>query len=514
MNKYAGDFVGRERELAALVSALDSALAGQGRLVMLVGEPGIGKTRTAQELASIGEQRGANVLWGRCYEREGAPPYWPWLQILRAFVQQTDAGTLQSQMADGAADIAEVLPELGRKLPNLQPPPQLGPEQARFRLFDSITAFFKRTSEKRPVVLVLDDLHWADASSLRLLEFFAQELSETRLLVVGTYRDIDVSRGHPLYHVLGALGRLQCFRRVLFRGLSEEEVGQVIELAGGVKPSRQLVAKIHQETEGNPLFVGEVVRLLAQEGRLESVEDSRFIGGEWDFRLPEGVREVIGRRLDALSADCNEALRVASVIGRDFSLDQLARLVDASEDSLLASLEEAIAARIIEELPRSMGRYQFSHALIRQTLESELTTTRRVRLHARILDALEELGAHAAELARHAVEAEAVIGPGKLVRYSATAGEQALAAFAWEDARLHFERALAGKEGQPMDAETAAIVSVLGRSLAALNQHEQAAANLKRAFAYYAEVGDVARAVATVDYPHNIWLNFLMKDTL
>jgi tetratricopeptide (TPR) repeat protein len=210
---------------------------------------------------------------------------------------------------------------------------------------------------------------------------------------------------------------------------------------------------------------------------------------------------------------------VASIIGREFSVQQLERLADVSGEKLLDALEEAVGARVIEELPRSVRRYQFSHALIRQTLESELTTTRRVRLHARIVEAFEELyagelEAHADELARHAVEAEALIGPGKLVRYSREAGEQALAAYAWEDAQAHFQRALGGKEGQGMDAETAAIVSGLGRSLAALGQNEQAAVNLKRAFAYYAEVGDVARAVATVDYPHNIWLFTLMEDTL
>ncbi|MGH2544143.1 MAG: ATP-binding protein, partial [Ardenticatenaceae bacterium] len=375
------DFVGRQRELATLVAALDDALAGRPRLLMLVGEPGIGKTRTAQELASIAGECGANVLWGRCHEGEGAPPYWPWLQVLRAIVHQTDADTLQSQMADGAADIAEILPDLGRKLPDLKPPPQLEPEQAKFRLFDSITAFFKRASEEQPLILILDNLHRADASSLRLLEFFAQELSEARLLVLGTYRDVDVSRGHPLYRALGELARLQNFQRVLLRGLSEDEVSGVIEVTGGVRPTARLVARVYRETEGNPLFVGEIVRLLAQEGRLENGDVD-----EQDFRLPEGVREVIGRRLDALSADCNEALRVASVIGREFSIGQLERIVDGvSEDTLLNALDEAVGVRIIEEMPRSVGRYQFSHALIRQTLEAELTTTRRVRLHARIV---------------------------------------------------------------------------------------------------------------------------------
>ncbi|MCI0437907.1 MAG: AAA family ATPase, partial [Chloroflexi bacterium] len=217
--------------------------------------------------------------------------------------------------------------------------------------FDSITTFLKRASHGQPLVIVLDNLHWADASSLRLLEFFAQELSVARLLLIGTYRDVDVSRGHPLYSVLGELARVRGFQRVLLRGLSEDEVSGVIEVVGGVSPTANLAALVYRETEGNPLFVGEIARLLSQEGKLESGDVD-----ERDFRLPEGVREVIGRRLDRLSAECNEVLRVASVIGREFSIQQLERLIDGmSEDRLLNVLDEALMARIIEEIPRSVG---------------------------------------------------------------------------------------------------------------------------------------------------------------
>ncbi len=177
-------FVGREREMGELNKALDEALSGQGRLVMLVGEPGIGKTRTAQELASRAEAQGAQVLWGRCYEGEGAPPYWPWVQTLRVWVERSNADTLQSQMRASAANIAEIVPELRDKLPDLNPPPALEPESARFRLFDSIATFFKNASRSNPIVLVLDDLHWADRSSLLLLEFVAQEIANSSLFGV------------------------------------------------------------------------------------------------------------------------------------------------------------------------------------------------------------------------------------------------------------------------------------------------------------------------------------------
>ncbi len=201
------DFVGREREIGELSAALDDALSGQGQLMMLAGEPGIGKTRTAQELAAIAEQRGAQVLWGRCHEGDGAPPYWPWIQAIRAYAGSREPKRLLSEMGPGAAAIAEIVSAVGEKLPDLGPAPVLEPEQARFRLFDSITTFLKTASQNQPMVLVLDNLHWADRPSLLLLEFMAPELARSHLMVLGTYRDVELARGHPLSQTLGELTR-------------------------------------------------------------------------------------------------------------------------------------------------------------------------------------------------------------------------------------------------------------------------------------------------------------------
>ncbi len=232
-SELSGDFVGRRREMGELVSALRDAFSGRGRLVMLVGEPGIGKTRTAREIASLAELEGAEVLWGDCYEGEGAPPYWPWLQTLRGHIRRSDADNLRSLMGVGAADIAEMVPELRDKLPDLKPPPALEPEAARFRLFDSIATFLKDASQKQPIILVLDDLHWADRSSLLLLEFVAHEIADSRLLLIGTYRDMEITRRHPLSQSLGTLIREQVFRSVELRGLNQQEVGQLAEASGG-----------------------------------------------------------------------------------------------------------------------------------------------------------------------------------------------------------------------------------------------------------------------------------------
>ena len=195
-------FVGRQREMAELRAALDAAMSGHGRMVMLVGEPGIGKTRTAQELAALAEERGAQVFWGRCHEEQGAPPYWPWVQPIRTYVQQAGAEQLAAEMGPGAADIAEIIPDVRGKLPDLETPRALEPGPARFRLFDSITTFLKNVAQRQPLMLVLDDLHWADRSSLLLLEFLAQEMGNSPLWLIGAHRDVELSRAHPLIPTL------------------------------------------------------------------------------------------------------------------------------------------------------------------------------------------------------------------------------------------------------------------------------------------------------------------------
>ncbi len=340
-------------------------MSGRGRLVTLVGEPGIGKTRTAQELATYAGLRSAQVLWGRCYEAQGVPPFWPWVQAIRSYVLEREPEELHSEMGVGAADIAEIVSDVRERLPGLHAPPALEPDQARFRLFDSIATFLKRAGGRQPLVLMLEDLHWADRPSLLLLEFIAKELAGARLLVIGTYRNVDLNRQHPLSETLGELTRERLFQRVLLlRGLSQQEVERFIEVTSGISPPKGLVEAVYRQTEGNPLFVTEVVRLLVQEGAFKAVRGDSVegrgstgsprgaISDTWTVSIPEGVREVIGRRLNRLSERCNQTLTIASVIGREFNLEQLKPLIeDMTEDRLLEVLEEGLGSRVIEELP-------------------------------------------------------------------------------------------------------------------------------------------------------------------
>ena len=472
-------------------------------MVMLVGEPGIGKTRTAQELTSYAESQGARVLWGRCYEEEGAPPYWPWIQSIGSFINEQDPDQLSSAMEPGASHIAEMLPSLREKLPELTDSTQLEPEPARFRLFDSVTNFLKNASQTQPLVLVLDDLHWGDHASLLLLEFLARGMAASNLLLVGTYRDVEVSRQHPLSQTLGSLMREQLFRRIQLGGLTQQEVSEFAELSAGVALPDNALDLVHRRTEGNPLFVNEIVRLLSQ----GDVTTDRG----WAATVPEGIRDAIGRRLNRLSSECNRVLTTAAVVGRQFDLALLEVLSsDFSEEQLLEMLDEALNAGVLEEVRMGAGRFQFQHALIQETLVSELSAARQVRLHARIGEALEQLytaevETHAAELAYHFAEAEPVLGAEKLVRYSLAAGEQALAAYAWEEASSLFQRALDAKQGQAMDHESAALLFGLGRSQTVMLDNQtrnEAYSSMKSAFDFYIDVGNVEQAVAIATHQH------------
>jgi len=496
-----GVFVGREKEMDELRAGLEDALSGKGRLLMLVGEPGIGKTRTSEELATYAGLRNTQVLWGKCYEGEGAPAYWPWVQLIRSYVHDREPKDLMSEMGPGAADIAQVVSEVKERLPGLPEPPALEPEQARFRLFDSITTFLKNASKGQPIVLVLDDLHWADKPSLLLLQFLARELRGARLMVLATYRDVELRRGHPLADALGELAREGLSQRILLRGLTDRDVARFIEITAGITPPEALVTAVYRETEGNPFFVNEIVRLLVADGRLERPEEVK----SWSVTIPQGVREVVGRRLDHLSEECNGVLTVASVIGREFELATLERVSDLSGDRLLEVLEEAVGARVVAEVPRAVGRYSFTHALIRETLYEELGTTRRVRLHRQIGEALEGLHSanlepHLAELAHHFSESAQGGDVDKAIAYATRAGERATSLTAYEDAAAHFESALQALDvkDKPDELQRCELLLVIGEAQNRAGDRDRAKANFMRAANIARRLSDSQRLAGAV----------------
>jgi DNA-binding SARP family transcriptional activator len=423
--------VGRERELADLLAGLEDAVAGRGRLFLLAGEPGIGKSRLADELIARAKARGVRVLAGRCWEAGGAPVYWPWLQSLRAYIREVGGDTLRSQLGSGAPDLAQLLPELCELYPDLSKPPALEPENARFRLFEAATSFLKNVAQHRPLLLVLDDLHEADEPSLLLLQFLARELDQSRLLVLGAYRDVDPTIREALSTSLAELVREPVTRTLSLGGLGENDVARLIELTTAHKPAAGVVRTVHAGTEGNPLFVGEMARVLDAEGRLDEPSPR--------LALPQSLKEVIARRLRRPSAECRRVLSLASVLGREFDLEVLARAGGMEHSALFDLLDEALAERLVSDVPGGRGRLRFAHALFRDSLYDELPAARRRQLHREVGEALEQLSAgdgdsHLAELAHHFCEAVPSGDPRRAVDYARRAGDHAASLPAPEEA--------------------------------------------------------------------------------
>jgi DNA-binding SARP family transcriptional activator len=436
-------FVGREAELRDLEVALEAALLGRGSAFLVGGEPGIGKSRLVDELSERARALDTNVLWGRCWEAGGAPAYWPWVQALRAHVRAFDRNRVGVELAGQAPEIVHLLPELRELLPDLPQLDSPDSESARFRLFDATASFVRRATERRPLVIALEDLHAADTPSLLLLQFMAGEIASSRLLIIGTFRDIELGPRHPLSSVLVELGRQPATRILLLRGFGETDVATLIESIAGISPSRRVAAAIQTGTGGNPLFVGELVRLLLAEGRLEEPIDESGVR----LAIPRGVREVIARRLDRVSGDSRETLAVASVLGREFAVEALAHVGKRSPEEVLGLLDEAIGEGIVAEVPGAAYRMRFSHVLLRDALYEELGPSRRTQLHRQIGDTLEDRYAddpdpHLAELAHHYWEAGPSGDPRKAYDYARRAGERATRLLGHEEAARLFELAL------------------------------------------------------------------------
>lgn len=490
-NPDTSPFVGRAAEKAALTVALDRSFAGHGQVVMLAGEPGIGKTRTSLELAASARERGALVISGRCIETRGAPPYWPWIQAIRTYVAVTPPDRLQSEMGSVAPDIAQIVPELSERIPDLHTAPiPDDPEHARFRLFDSITAALKNISFTQQLVVVIDDLHWADRSSLLLLEFLAREMADVRLLVLGTYRDSEIPNGHELSTTLGEIAREPLFQQLHLDGLRESDVQSFMQSASRFEPTVELVEAVYSRTEGNPFFMTEVVRLLD----LEDETSPPPVSG-----LPDSVRLAIGRRMTRLSPETQQVLTVASVLGREFELGQLEHLRESKDgDGIPGAVDEAISAHMIEEIPGTAGRYQFAHVLIQDSLVREFSGVRRTELHARIGDVLEEsygsnAEAHSGELAYHFLRGNV---PEKAAEYALKAGDRASAVYAWEQAIGQYETAVELLERLEANPRQQAEILERLAYAAGTSTGKDFLPPLQKALSHYEVLGDQVKAGA------------------
>ncbi|HKN90340.1 MAG TPA: AAA family ATPase, partial [Acidimicrobiia bacterium] len=375
--------IGRQTETARLLERMEQAAAGRGGLVMLAGEQGIGKTRLADEIATRAEREGFSVLWGRCHEGEWPPPYGPFIEALDAHVGLLDQAELRRDLGDAAGVVAQLVPAVRHLLPDVGSAP-VPPEEERHRIFDGVGRFLAARSRQVPILFLLDDLHWADRSSVALLRHLARQVGPERLLLVGTYRDVDLDRAHPLTDALAAWPREPGYEHVRIASLDGEEVAAFLGAAGDQEIDLTAGAAWARETGGNPFFLLELLRHLHEEGKL-----SRGLDGRWttaaplrDLALPVAARDVALRRLARLPEDANRLLVVAAAFEGAFRFEVVTALAGLSEDTGLDALEEAVGAGLLEPSGDS-ETYAFTHAVIRHALYDGLVPSRRSRLHRR-----------------------------------------------------------------------------------------------------------------------------------
>jgi class 3 adenylate cyclase/tetratricopeptide (TPR) repeat protein len=490
-------FVGREGEKQELRRYAKTAVDGQGTMVLIGGEAGVGKSRLVEEIASEARSLGMLALLGRCYEMTGAPPYIPFVEMLESAGRLTSPEALRAALGDSAPEVAKLVPELRRMLPDIQLPPELPPEQERRYAFNGVRDFLTRAGRVQPLLLIIEDLHWADDSSIVLLLHIAQQLSDMPVLILATYRDLEVSPGSPLSRAFEELTRQRLARSLAVKRLPEPAVAAMLRTLGGREPPKTLTDVIFAETEGNPFFVEEVLKHLAEEGRL--FDDN----GQWRSELsvgeadvPETLRLVIGRRLDRLGENVRRVLTGAAVIGRSFSFELLTALSELDADALLDAIDEAERAQLLISMSDgAQVTFRFSHELIRQTLLSSVSAARRQRLHLRAAEEIEQAHTfarqeHAPDVAYHLAEAGATADPVKTAHYLTLAGDRALSSAAYEDALRNYEDALSSQPGGERRTH-ADLLYKRGFALRSLGRWEEALAGWRQAVAAYQSVGDI-----------------------
>jgi DNA-binding SARP family transcriptional activator len=429
------EFVGRAPELALLLSCVRRGR----RLALISGDPGAGKTRLMFELSRAAAVEGVSVLFGRC-QREPLAPYEPFVQALREHVASVGAAAVAPLAGE---DLARLLPELRVAPP--RPPAGEVAEAARLRLFEGVRATLEHAARRQPVLLVLDDLHWADSSTVLLLAHLVRAQISGALTIVAAYRPGEFGGDQSLDGTLAELEREREVSTVELGALDGAATASIIEGLIQAEPDRSLVERVQQQTLGNAFFVEQLARHLRDTGALtdregRAVLDSPFVGA------PAGVRSLVRDRVQRLGDAAGAALELAAVLGPEFSLALLRRTSEIEQGRLLEGLEAAESAGLIVAVSAQPGRWMFKHALVRDALYEQLMDLRRGRLHSRIADALEQVGGEPAELAHHAFAARGVDGPERAIRTSRVAAEEALSGLAYEEAAGHWQRALQSLE--------------------------------------------------------------------
>ncbi len=487
--------VAREKELGVALGALEAVAGGTGRLVLLAGEPGIGKTRLAQEASVYAREKGFRVAAGRCYEAQGGVPFYPFLEALSRLYEAAPP--------EVRAGVPERWPYLVRLFPDHFPardaPPSESPEESQL-LLRAVAGFVREVAASGPVALLLDDLHWADGASVDLLAHLARHMRGERVLILGTYRDAEAGQGHPLRRAVQELRRERLVEEVPVRNLRSEEVSALVSnRLDGAEVSEEFAGLMYGHTRGNPFFTVEALRALIERGDLTRWE-GRWVRREIEaIEVPESVSEAISERTSRLGPEARSVLEEASVFGLVFAFEDLRAVSGRDEREAEVALEEALAAGLLQV---ENDRYVFNHPLTRQTLYARLSPARRKRLHRAAGEALERLGERArerraAEVARHFSEGGE---PGRAAAYALLAGAEAEAVFALAEAESAYREALWLAEAAEDGAATVEALKRLGIVLTLVARCDEALAGLERAAALAVEAGDRENEVQVAAY--------------
>ena len=456
-------FVGRETERSTLRRLLERVIGGEGGVAMIGGALGVGKTRIAAEFAAEASARGLVTLVGSCYDRENSLPFNPFVEILEsAMAQSTSHDAFRAALGNDAGEMARLMPQLRRLFPDIPPPLELSPEQSRRILFNAVVELLGRSAASGPILLLFEDLHWADEGTLSLLNHIARSISKVPVLILGTYRDNEIDSAGPLAQTLDELLRIHMLERISLRGLPQSAVAEMIHALSEKEPPPDVVNLIYSGTDGNPFFVEELFRHLVERGKLMDANgEFRRDLNLAEIDVPQTLRLVIGRRLARLSDEARKILGPAAVIGRSFTFELLEASTKIDADSLLDCVEEVEkAALIYSTLGYPEASFQFSHELIRSVVLSELSAPRRQRLHLNVVSGIESVHASALEdqagnLAHHLWQAGRAADPDKTVHFLALAAQQALKQSAYEGALRYFQNALELLKGLPYSQDRA-----------------------------------------------------------
>ncbi len=499
-----GQLVGRGNEQQQLQQHWANAQQARGQLVLLSGEPGVGKTRLAQELVAHAQRSGATLLRGGCYEYEATTPYLPFVEAFREWTRRQSADQLRSALGATAPEIAKLAPEIEAKLGVLAPNTPLSPSEERMRLFDNAARFLQGLAAERGLLVFIDDVHWADQGTLSLLHYLLRHLRNDRVLFLVAYREIELDRAHPLASALVEWNRERLGTRIALGRLTRADTGTLLATLFGVaNVSDDFIAALYRETEGNPFFIEEVIKSLIEQGQIYRDGDNWGRKETHELAIPQSVKEAIGRRLSRLSEPAMDALRTAAALGKIFPFRELAAASTIGEDALLDALDEATAAQLVRANATGPGasssgadeNFAFTHDKIREVLYEELNPIRRRRLHQRIGETLERLhdagvvdgvvtgaGAdeHAQDLAHHFMQA------GDMPRsfaYARRAARNAMRVFALDEALTFLEQARESAESSHRETDVSAIDELIGDTHDARGVVQPAVESYERALA-------------------------------